>query len=212
MGKLLLDQGRFDRANKRSSVHSACPSIYGWLCTDFGIPCLLERRVLTSSKEVHWAFRLGHDSQQDFAADFKNWLLVNYIIEPFYTLSVGFTKFSIIFMYFRLFGTLKWMQISCRFTLALVGLWTVACVIIGLIQCIPVRKAWDITIEGGCVDISIFFICQRATNLVTDLILPALPIKVVLGLNASIAKRLSLVFGFCMGGLSVENIQQTKKL
>lgn len=85
--------------------------------------------------------------------------------------------------------------------MGLVGFWTIACVFIGIFQCIPVHCAWDVLAEGSCLDLTIFFICQRGTNLITDLLLLALPIKVVTGLNASIAKRVSLVFGFLMGGL-----------
>lgn len=101
----------------------------------------------------------------------------------------------------RLFGTVGWMKKGCNITIALVASWAIACTVVGVAQCVPVRRAWDQSVPGGCIDLTIFFICQRATNLVTDLILLVLPIKVVLGLNASLAKRLSLVFGFSMGFL-----------
>lgn len=93
------------------------------------------------------------------------------------------------------------MRLWCNITLGLIACWTVGCVFIGIFQCRPVRGAWDLSVHGSCIDLSIFFVVQRATNLITDVVLLALPIKVVATLQTSITKRVSLIFAFMMGGL-----------
>ncbi|KYG44672.1 hypothetical protein M433DRAFT_293227 [Acidomyces richmondensis BFW] len=151
--------------------------------------------------EIHWVFRLAHDSPAMAAKDFETFLLINYIVENFYTLSMAASKLSIAFFYLRVFGSMRWMRIGCNIVIGMVGTWTIACILIGIFQCRPVSKAWNITLPGYCIDLSIFFVVQRSTNLVSDIMLLSLPVKAVMGLQASLAKRVSLVIAFLLGGI-----------
>jgi hypothetical protein len=83
----------------------------------------------------------------------------------------------------------------------MIAVWAVACELVGLFQCSPVRKAWNVSLQGKCIDLSVFFVTQRATNLLTDVVLLALPVRAISGLQTSLAKRISLIFAFTMGGL-----------
>jgi len=152
--------------------------------------------------EVHWAFRLDNpQSPEQQAIVFRKFLLTSYIVENFYTVSVGATKMSIALFYVRIFGTVRWMRISCNMMIGLIVASSVAFILTGMFQCNPIPKAWDGLLPGKCIVLGLFFVGQRVLGVFTDVVLLVLPIKIVMQLQATFAKRLSLVFAFAMGGL-----------
>lgn len=152
--------------------------------------------------EIYWAFRLDNpQSPEQQAIVFRKFLLTSYIVENFYTVSVGATKLSITLFYLRIFGTVRWMRIACNCMVGLIVASTMAFILTGIFQCDPITKAWNSFMPGKCIVLGLFFVGQRVLGVFTDIVLLVLPIRIVMHLQATFAKRLSLVFAFAMGGL-----------
>ena len=63
-------------------------------------------------------------------------------------------------------------------------------------QCTPVSYEWNKLIPGTCVNVPDFYRSYSPQNIVTDLLILALPIPTVWKLNASWPKKLGLTFIF----------------
>ena len=73
-----------------------------------------------------------------------------------------------------------------------------------LLQCIPLRGFWDKSIQATCgVDDYKFFQGNSIPNIITDLILLALPMPSVWALQITRSQKISLAMVFVLGGLSV---------
>lgn len=177
--------------------------------------------------QVSWAYRLNAPAAN--AQKFQDFLLINYIVEIFvrstpstsplciscladeaicqYTSSHALIKFAIVFFFLDVFGTKLWIRRTCYGVLAFMAAWWIAFELGGIFQCTPVSGAWVLEVRNRpdtkCIRLPVFFIGQRATNLLTDLVLLAIPVIAVSKLQASLAKKCSLIFAFSLGGVYV---------
>lgn len=116
-----------------------------------------------------------------------------------YTLTVAFTKGSILFMYWRVFPC-KEVRILVQIGFAVVGVWAIATCVTGALICIPVQKMWMPQIEGACLDIAQFYYGIQIPNILTDIYIILVPIHEVYKLDLPKVQKLSLV---CIFGLAV---------
>ncbi|KAI7339137.1 hypothetical protein KC315_g1397 [Hortaea werneckii] len=123
-----------------------------------------------------------------------------------YTTSHALIKFAIVFFFLDVFGTKVWIRRACYGVLAFMAAWWIAFELGGIFQCSPVAGAWVLAVRNRpdtkCIRLPVFFIGQRATNLLTDLVLLAIPVIAVSKLQASMAKKCSLIFAFSLGGVA----------
>ena len=71
-----------------------------------------------------------------------------------------------------------------------------------IFACNPIAKSWDVTIlEGSCVDRPALYIATAVLGVATDVILLALPIPMVLGLQMPKMQKVGLLFMFAIGSL-----------
>ncbi|KAL2864830.1 uncharacterized protein BJX67DRAFT_373640 [Aspergillus lucknowensis] len=101
----------------------------------------------------------------------------------FYLSCLGFVKTSVCSFYTR--------QISHSHALANV--------LTAAFQCRPIPKAWDVGIEGTCVNINVFYLANAALNILTDLLTYTLPIRVIFRLQMPRKQKIALVFIICLG-------------
>ena len=177
--------------------------------------------------QVSWAYRLNAPAAN--AQKFQDFLLINYIVEIFvrsepptsplcisyladesiwqYTTSHALIKLAIVFFFLDVFGTKTWIRRTCYGVMAFMAAWWIAFELGGIFQCSPVSGAWVLAVRNRpdtkCIRLPVFFIAQRATNLLTDLVLLAIPVIAVSKLQASMAKKCSLIFAFSLGGVYV---------
>ena len=76
-------------------------------------------------------------------------------------------------------------------------------VILGSIfSCIPIQNAWLVgTPHARCLDMKAFQLAIGAINILTDIVLVALPLKFVWRLNVPAAQKVQLVALLSTGGL-----------
>lgn len=70
--------------------------------------------------------------------------------------------------------------------------------IIGL-QCIPIQALWDPSVKGQCMGSTAVFISTSVLTIVCDSLILFLPLNIVLSIQASLSRKLVLLFVFCFG-------------
>ena len=70
-----------------------------------------------------------------------------------------------------------------------------------IFQCSPIAKSFDHSIEGHCLNVTAFWYSNASANFIGDLLILALPIRVVKGLHLPKAQKWGLMLVFSLGGL-----------
>ncbi|KAJ5220984.1 uncharacterized protein N7469_009871 [Penicillium citrinum] len=115
---------------------------------------------------------------------------------------IGFIKLSILALYRRIFSTKK-MNYAVNTMAFIVVIWTIGNWIAGTINCLPVARFWDRSLEGACMDLASFSYGQQIPNIVSDAIILAMPLGMVWSLPISKQQKLLLSGVFVVGGLTL---------
>ena len=115
--------------------------------------------------------------------------------------SVNIPKIAILALYHRLFPN-KSLRLGIRIILGvLVGL-TMSTVITGLSSCRPFAANWNPKLPGSyCINKEAFFRYGSIPNILTDVAMLILPIKVVWNLHTSTRLKIGLFVTFTAGSL-----------
>lgn len=119
-----------------------------------------------------------------------------------YTTCVAFIKLSVLELYKRLFA-IKSMILAANIMASIVVLWAVSIMVAATLNCIPINKFWDHTVEGSCINAAHFYYGMQIPNIISDFIILVMPIKVVIGLPIAKSQKLLLSGVFLVGGLYV---------
>lgn len=116
---------------------------------------------------------------------------------------LALVKASVLLFLGRLFGQKRGARRYILAVGAANGAHAVAVLGVVAFQCTPVRRAWDVSAqgEGTCVDRHAFFTASAAVNILIDLLILALPLRVFVGLKIPCRTKLSLMFLFLLGFL-----------
>ncbi|KAH7400777.1 hypothetical protein DE146DRAFT_475279 [Phaeosphaeria sp. MPI-PUGE-AT-0046c] len=130
-------------------------------------------------------------------------LRVAYAIEIIYYLCVNITKVSIVLFYLR-FAVKKPFERLCQGTICLLAAFCSVCIIVILAQCRPLYKMWDLTgmVPGTCINTTIFIYTTSAMNIVLDVWILILPLKVLLSIQRPGREKTALLAIFALGGFS----------
>ncbi|KAJ5788568.1 hypothetical protein N7457_003558 [Penicillium paradoxum] len=119
-----------------------------------------------------------------------------------YTGCIAFIKFSILALYKRLFAV-RHMTIAVNLMFGFICLWVVGVYVAGALICIPASKFWDQSIEGACLDPAKFNYGLQIPNILSDLILLVMPMRVVWTLPIPKSQKMLLSGVFLVGGLTL---------
>lgn len=122
--------------------------------------------------------------------------------ECVYSLTVGVIKISILLMYARIFPT-RGFYIAAIVLGAIATSWVIAIVCVSIFQCTPIAKTWDPTLPGTCINLKGSFIGNAVPNILTDIAILSLPVRVVWQLHSTLTLRLSVIALFLLGSLFV---------
>ncbi|CAO1599702.1 hypothetical protein XANCAGTX0491_003418 [Xanthoria calcicola] len=137
-------------------------------------------------------------------ADTKTYVKVTYAFQFLMSASMIFIKLSILLFYRRLFPrentTARWRTCHWSLCIASVGVGVIQCFGIAF-QCTPVAYFWDRTIPGGhCINMMAFFRFANIANLLTDILILAMPIPIVWSLRLDRQKKFGVCGLFLLGG------------
>lgn len=159
--------------------------------------------TLTTSTRASWWHTLLYGSILLLSVFvlFADYFQSVWLSSMFYLACLGFVKTSVLWFYTRLGD-----RYLTRLSYTMFGVVTAqatANVLVAAFQCQPVAKAWATTLPGHCVDINVFYLCNAALNIFTDVLTYTLPIKVIFNLQIPRKQKIALVFTLSLGLLWV---------
>ncbi|GFP59284.1 hypothetical protein TASIC1_0012028700 [Trichoderma asperellum] len=125
------------------------------------------------------------------------WATGDYIFSHFYDIAIGFTKLSVLTLYYRIFITRTFRTLVVS-TACFVCAWIIVMEVVLGFGCQPIQAWWGET-RGKCINKEAFTYFTNVTNMVTDLWIFSMPIPVILGLHAAKERRVILCFMFGIG-------------
>ncbi|KAL1887822.1 hypothetical protein Cpir12675_006408 [Ceratocystis pirilliformis] len=93
-------------------------------------------------------------------------------------------------------GQFRKITIIC---MIVIGMWSTSIWLVTINTCTPVRAYWDKSIEGRCIPNLPLWYINAAGNILTDLVIVVLPVKVLWNLHLPKSQRLSLIGVFALG-------------
>ncbi|KAJ5609031.1 hypothetical protein N7528_009598 [Penicillium herquei] len=125
-----------------------------------------------------------------------------YVFEPIYITTAGIIKFSVLLMYYRIFPV-RYIKIGGYILGGLTLAWVISIDLLAIFQCTPISKAFDRTLPGHCINLKGALIGNGAPNFITDILILALPAKLIWGLQANVWQRVSVICVFLTGSFVV---------
>lgn len=111
-------------------------------------------------------------------------------------------KFTVLALYWRIFPTTA-MRRAIYVLGSMTAGWWVAIQLVTIFQCEPISKAWNIALEGRCINQLLFYAWNSVPNCVLDLLIVLLPMREILRLQTSPAQKAGIAGTFLLGGLVV---------
>ena len=103
---------------------------------------------------------------------------------------------------YRRLAPQMWFRISVWFTTFVVVGSSLAITFVTIFPCQPTRAAWDISYTNPkCIDRNAVYKATAALGAITDLMVLAIPIPVVIPLQISMRQKIGLICFFAVGGV-----------
>ncbi|RGP63505.1 hypothetical protein FSPOR_8558 [Fusarium sporotrichioides] len=132
-------------------------------------------------------------------ADVRIALKMFFIAQTPYKMTVCLNKVAAILLYLRLFITRSFRLCSFGIMGVVVG-YSIGGIGATIWQCVPIRGAWDKSVEAKCIDSNKFWVAYAVLNVVTDVMVLGLPILPITRLQTTIREKLLLCGMFLFGG------------
>ncbi|GKT41000.1 satratoxin biosynthesis SC1 cluster protein 4 [Colletotrichum spaethianum] len=130
-----------------------------------------------------------------------SFIIVIYAAEIVYVFVLLFAKLSLVVFYLRIFTVPKF-RIAAY---SLIGFLVIGQVVIGFLtifSCHPIELFWNRDIHtGGCLDVNQLAYANSALAIIQDLIILALPIAMLPGLQMNRNKKISVAMVFLLGSV-----------
>ncbi|KAK8075885.1 hypothetical protein PG997_010548 [Apiospora hydei] len=123
---------------------------------------------------------------------------LSWVSPPLYVLAGSFAKLAILVVCLRLAPS-GWFRACSWATVGLVLTHTVVLIFVMIFSCYPVHKSWDVSIpatEGSCIDVVKLYFATAVANIITDVILFVLPIRLVSQLRMPKVQKIGVAIIF----------------
>ncbi|KAH7122027.1 hypothetical protein B0J13DRAFT_599213 [Dactylonectria estremocensis] len=132
-----------------------------------------------------------------------------FIAQTPYKVTVCLNKVAAILLYLRLFVT-HGFRIACFVAIGIIVAWSIGGVGATIWQCVPIAGAWNKKLDAVCIDSNKFWVAYAVMNILTDIMVLALPIAPIMKLQMSLRERLLLCCVFLIGGfVTITSILRT---
>ncbi|KAM0326959.1 hypothetical protein ACHAQA_006080 [Verticillium albo-atrum] len=132
-----------------------------------------------------------------------------FIAQTPYKVTVCLNKVAAILLYLRIFVGQRF-RTAAFIVMGIIVAWSIGGVGATIWQCVPIRGAWDKSVDAQCIDSSKFWIAYAVMNILTDVMVLALPIPSILGLQLGKRDKILLCGIFLLGGfVTITSILRT---
>ncbi|EXK78255.1 hypothetical protein FOQG_17061 [Fusarium oxysporum f. sp. raphani 54005] len=124
---------------------------------------------------------------------FEKHMLSSYIAAPAFIICNGLTKSSLLTFYLQV-SPQKWFRRVIFVTIAFVALYTIIIASLLLFGCQPKETAWDpyFFATGKCIDYAVMYIIIAIANIISDIVLFAIPIPMIVQLKIPLGQKIGL--------------------
>ncbi|KAI1428898.1 hypothetical protein F5Y12DRAFT_639887 [Xylaria sp. FL1777] len=136
------------------------------------------------------------------ASDLPSALYIVYINTSFFKATMGTVKTAILLEWAHLFvppGTRTTFWWTCQIVMWVNILYYISSIVVSAISCFPHEKIWHPTLPGTCFNTKAFIISNATLNLVSDIIILALPQRLIWNLKMSRQKKIGVSLVFAVG-------------
>ncbi|KAJ5909579.1 hypothetical protein N7504_004222 [Penicillium tannophilum] len=120
-------------------------------------------------------------------------------IQLVYTLNAVLTKTSLLLLYHRIFGVVRYFRWALWVAGAVVIAWCVANILGILLGCWPIAKIWNPSLPGRCINSGAFGRWSGVANLLIDVLILCLPYPMAWRLQTSVRQKVTLSGMFLLG-------------
>jgi len=144
-------------------------------------------------------YGLGHHVWTLSQENIQQWNMEQWYSFLFYTMSLSFTKMSILFLYLRVMvhGPMRIINLVVLGIVVVCNIWSF---ISNFVSCIPLEAGWDSSIQGTCLGVAVS-LANSVIHVITDFIIFLLPLPVILKLKINKKQKIGLVAVFSLGFL-----------
>ena len=128
------------------------------------------------------------------------YLKSEYAIPPVNALDMTLIRLSITCFYRRLFDVSSYRK-AINITIGANLLWFIVTIIADLLYCIPIQKFWTPDGPGSCFDFAVYFLVIELLDLLLDIVVICLPIRVIFSLQLSRRRKFALLAIFTLAAL-----------
>lgn len=125
-----------------------------------------------------------------------------YVAQIFYKININMTKASILLLYLRIF-IIKPFRVVCWVMLGIILSYMTASVFVSIFQCAPLPRAWDKSIPGTCISITMNWYANAGFSIATDVIILLMPMPIIYSLRLQRNQKVGLMVVFALGILWV---------
>ncbi|KAL2821973.1 hypothetical protein BJX63DRAFT_427333 [Aspergillus granulosus] len=144
------------------------------------------------------AYLMGEHYDQIPQHTLRKQLICFWASVPIYQASLITTKASILLQYKRVFSTPR-MRLACYCLLGFLGVWGTWTFVSAWLNCIPVAKFWDDSLDGYCLDRKSLWFSNSAIHIFTDILLLLFPMPVLKKLQLPSRQKVALMCIFALG-------------
>ncbi|PWY84796.1 hypothetical protein BO70DRAFT_361195 [Aspergillus heteromorphus CBS 117.55] len=125
-----------------------------------------------------------------------------YAYQLIYTASVLAIKTSILTYYVRIFQ-IRPFRMAVYIVGSVVLVWAATVSLISIFSCRPIRGFWDKSLTANCVNSKAFYVGNAVPNIITDILILVLPVRMVWTLQTTLMQKVTLSGIFSLGGFVV---------
>jgi len=134
----------------------------------------------------------------------RPYLTISFTSSIFYFLTVTAIKTSIVLLYRRVFSINTNFRLQSLLVMILVWAFWLAATIATILNCIPLEYNWiSIGDPQHCINYNIFWMVTGSIEVLMDVIILALPVRMVLKLQLTRKRKILVLLIFLLGGLYV---------
>jgi hypothetical protein len=123
-----------------------------------------------------------------------------YILQFLYKFTINLTKISILLLYRRVFITAKF-RMACICVMTYVTCFAICVIIATALECNPVRRVYDKSVSGTCINLTAFWYSVAVNNILTDIVILLMPMPVIQTLRLPPRHKYGLMMMFALGAL-----------
>lgn len=109
-------------------------------------------------------------------------------------------KMTFLFQYYRVLAVQNLRKVFLA-AIVIVGAWSLSQLLIGIFICSPIQGFWDSTVQAKCIPNYPQFYINAAGNIVTDIVVFALPLPIIGKLQLAKPQKIMLLGIFSLGFL-----------